>query len=104
MVTTREYDKIVQEFEIVVVVREEGAAWANGKHEMGWVFLPGNSGLDGNQKVMARSRQAADQYIPNGIIIEVEQHQDGAEPTLEVLGPSAEGDTYNPDPTVPMPP
>ena len=76
MVTTREYDKIVQESEIVVVVRQEGAARANREHEVGRVLLPSNSGLGRNQNVVAFAGKTPDQCSSNGVIIEIEQHQE----------------------------
>jgi hypothetical protein len=37
-------------------------------------FLSGNSGLSRDQKVVALGHQTPDQYSPNGVIIEIEQH------------------------------
>ncbi len=76
VMASRNQYQVVEQFEILVVPREQDPPCANGVHKMRGVRLTSGSRNAGLQNVMSGIGQSEDQRAIDGIIVNVQEHQE----------------------------
>jgi hypothetical protein len=66
--------KIVQELEIIVVVRDENTVFTNGVTKVNGILRPANAKVSRNQNVVSIAAKELYQHRKNGVVVQIKPH------------------------------